>query len=715
MATALSVDQPRTGSRPDPGDRAPAAAPGSGLARPRRDGRRRPGRRRPRVRGVARARWRSPRRWSPHRRSGPARPCAAGDFRTERVTHGRRTPRHGRARRRRVGRRRSRRRRRRSSPVSSSSRRRLRPRAARHGLRAMSIPIDPSRAVGGRLRRRRPRRRAVRRGARGLDHRRRRRGRGGRRAGPRWHRGEREPLHGHDRGVGPAVAARRGRRRRRRGVACPARPGAGRRGNRPAGPRPRRRRRSPPIRRLDDAMEPTGRARLLARAVGRGAASPPRPPRWRTRSSDRRRSGGRARRGVRRPGRERSVARAHAGLRLRHPRAGSAASWGCSIPTSRPARTISSRSASTRPSPPTPPWPSSSPRCARLDAGAPPRRTTARRVGDSTPSVISGTGLARRRVGAPGRRHHRGRGRRCRRARSSARPGRAGRRGTTPPRRSRAGSVWGSSPTCAARSRRAHTAWARSTTRSSRCSAPRSAGVVAGFPSPVAAAQVTTREVLDVVRRAACEPRVRRGRRRRRVGRWAPRCSTGAPRSVAVVAANPVGVVRALDWLATVHRRHPGDAAAPRGEPRAEQPGTGGRRSAARSCGPSLPTSITWIPADRSARGGGVERRGRVRGAVPPRRRAAGATRSPRCRRAVAAGGHRDHRRVRRDPARRPHRGSSGAVSAPTPTSTRSASEVDRGGRRLPADRAARRGDPARRSRRRWASACCARSPTSAR
>jgi Flp pilus assembly protein CpaB len=31
------------------------------------------------------------------------------------------------------------------------SRRVLRPRAARHGLRAMSIPIDPSRAVGGRL------------------------------------------------------------------------------------------------------------------------------------------------------------------------------------------------------------------------------------------------------------------------------------------------------------------------------------------------------------------------------------------------------------------------------------------------------------------------------------------------------------------------------------------------------------------------------------
>jgi Flp pilus assembly protein CpaB len=31
------------------------------------------------------------------------------------------------------------------------ARRTLRPRAARHGLRAMSIPIDPSRAVGGRL------------------------------------------------------------------------------------------------------------------------------------------------------------------------------------------------------------------------------------------------------------------------------------------------------------------------------------------------------------------------------------------------------------------------------------------------------------------------------------------------------------------------------------------------------------------------------------
>ncbi|HEX4528917.1 MAG TPA: RcpC/CpaB family pilus assembly protein, partial [Acidimicrobiia bacterium] len=30
-------------------------------------------------------------------------------------------------------------------------RRTLRPRAARHGLRAMSIPIDPARAVGGRL------------------------------------------------------------------------------------------------------------------------------------------------------------------------------------------------------------------------------------------------------------------------------------------------------------------------------------------------------------------------------------------------------------------------------------------------------------------------------------------------------------------------------------------------------------------------------------
>ena len=40
-------------------------------------------------------------------------------------------------------------------------------RAAPHGLRAMSIPIDPSRAVGGRLARRRSRRRAVRRRAGG--------------------------------------------------------------------------------------------------------------------------------------------------------------------------------------------------------------------------------------------------------------------------------------------------------------------------------------------------------------------------------------------------------------------------------------------------------------------------------------------------------------------------------------------------------------------
>jgi len=37
------------------------------------------------------------------------------------------------------------------APGELLSRRGLRPRAARHGLRAMSIPIDPSRAVGGRL------------------------------------------------------------------------------------------------------------------------------------------------------------------------------------------------------------------------------------------------------------------------------------------------------------------------------------------------------------------------------------------------------------------------------------------------------------------------------------------------------------------------------------------------------------------------------------
>ena len=98
-------------------------------------------------------------------------------------------------------------------------RRELRTRAAKAGLRAMSIPIDPSRAVGGRL-------------AAGDridvlfagDHEvsiivARRRGDRDRRQRPRRHRRDQQPVHGHDRGRRAAIAVARGRDRRRRHLA----------------------------------------------------------------------------------------------------------------------------------------------------------------------------------------------------------------------------------------------------------------------------------------------------------------------------------------------------------------------------------------------------------------------------------------------------------------------------------------------------------------
>ena len=414
--------------------------------------------------------------------------------------HGRRTPRHGRARAHDVaeidG---SRRRRPRSSPASSSSRRSLRPRAARHGLRAMSIPIDPSRAVGGRLA---PGdrvdvlfagERAVSIVVAGAEV------RGRRRARSRWHRGERESVHGDDRGVRTAVAAGRGGHRRRRGVACPHDRRSVERGNRPQVTRPRRRRGD---RRSDGsmtAMEPTvalvfspeqwveelhrhlahhGGARVRQIVVDPAVALDEEfdilvvSDRWPAltlgfvRAVHER---GRQVLGVFDP--DEPAGKDHLvtlGVDATIAADASMGEFVVALREARRSRTVRGR-----------------------------RRSRSRR----TPSASRAS--ARRRWSAsPGpavRRHHRDRGRPRRRARSSACPGRAGRRGTNR-RRRRGQARSGARAQPAERGRGVSpTAWARSMTRSSHRSASRSAGVVAGFPSPVAAAQVTTHEVLDVV------------------------------------------------------------------------------------------------------------------------------------------------------------------------------------------------------------------------
>ncbi len=126
----------------------------------------------------------------------------------------------------------------------------------------------------------------------------------------------------------------------------------------------------------------------------------------------------------------------------------------------------------------------------------------------------------------------------------------------------------------------------------------RSVGVLAGFPSTVAAAQVTTREVLDVVDelRARHEHVVVDVDGASALGASVLDCCGAV---VAVVAANPVGVVRALEWLATVRRRNP---AAPLHLAVNRAPNARYRREEIRTeiVRTIAPTSITWFPTDRS-------------------------------------------------------------------------------------------------------------------
>ncbi len=126
----------------------------------------------------------------------------------------------------------------------------------------------------------------------------------------------------------------------------------------------------------------------------------------------------------------------------------------------------------------------------------------------------------------------------------------------------------------------------------------RSAGVVAGFPSPVAAAQVTPHEVLDVV------GRLRAGREYVVVDAdWDSKVGTAVLADctalVAVMAAHPVGVVRALDCLATVNRRL---AATPLHLAVNRAPAARYRRAEiqAEIARTIVPTSITWLPVDRN-------------------------------------------------------------------------------------------------------------------
>jgi len=127
--------------------------------------------------------------------------------------------------------------------------------------------------------------------------------------------------------------------------------------------------------------------------------------------------------------------------------------------------------------------------------------------------------------------------------------------------------------------------------------APRGLGVVPGFPSSVAAAQVTTREVLDVAGEMRGGGRV-----------VVTDADDASPTSrallgactavVAVVAASPIGVVRALDWIGDARRDAPIAPLhvvvnrAPTSRFRQEEV----RREILRSV---TPTSLTWVPADR--------------------------------------------------------------------------------------------------------------------
>ena len=271
---------------------------------------------------------------------------------------------------------------------------------------------------------------------------------------------------------------------------------------------------SAPLRgRADERRRAVGGARVLSRGVGRGSPSPRLAPRRGPRPPDRGRAVGRPRRGVRRARRERSVARAHPRLRpgAVHGRVDPRVS---SIRRSPRARTTWSTSASTRPSPRTRRCRSSSSRWATSTSSRVRRRRctrTSRRPSGPRRRRPAGRGV--RPAGSGG---HRGRGgagrglavvgaprsvsdrrpRSCARGRGAARPGAR----AQPPQRGRR---------LRARPRRA-----RRQRRRRRGPRRPALGVVAGFPSPVAAAQVTTLDVLHVV--GALRDRQRHGRRRRR-------------------------------------------------------------------------------------------------------------------------------------------------------------------------------------------------------
>ena len=163
--------------------------------------------------------------------------------------------------------------------------------------------------------------------------------------------------------------------------------------------------------------------------------------------------------------------------------------------------------------------------------------------------------------------------------------------------------------------------------------APRSLGVVAGFPSPVAAAQVTPRDVLDVVHVLRREPRpvVVDTDETSSTARALLGVATAV---VGVVAASPVGVVRALEWVAELERTAPG---VPLHLAVNRAPSSRYRQAEIRAeiVRTVALASLTWIPHDRAvdaaawdgepvARGGfrsAVERLARAVAPVPGRRR----------------------------------------------------------------------------------------------
>ncbi len=202
--------------------------------------------------------------------------------------------------------------------------------------------------------------------------------------------------------------------------------------------------------------------------------------------------------------------------------------------------------------------------------------------------------------------------------------------------------------------------------------APAAFGVVPGYPSPIAAAQVTATEVVDVVL-ALCDHHeivvvdaddgssTSRG--------LISECSA----IVGVVAACPVGVVRALGWAADVRATVRSDADPPRGESRSRRAlpagGDPGRDH------PNLCAGVDHLgPGRPRGRDRRVGRPPPCARAVPERDgRARGASCSPSCRvdtRRGGRGGGDEPRRLRRDPSRRTRHASSvvGCVRRPTST-----------------------------------------------